>query len=195
MRAQLNPDKQRGLAGRSPSARTAESLESIAPLVELLRLPREIRFPHLLPDGQRAQTWTEMVSWCARRNGRSVETIWRRFGKFKRGGADLLQRRGRSDKGISRFFSQHLKAAAFAAYLRLAWRQTIREIHEAIQRDHDLLEISPQNAPSYRTVKLWPKSESPLVVASALEGQKTHRERVSALAKHGLMADPRGRNL
>jgi hypothetical protein len=180
--------------GCSAGTKAAECLESIAPLAELLRFPQKIRFPYLLPDGQRAETWTEIVRWCARRNGRSVGTTWRTFAKFKRGGAELLQRRERSDKGISRFFSRHLKAAAFAAYLRLAWRQTFREIHEAIQRDRDLLEISRQNAPSYRTVSLWLRSESPLVVALALEGQKIHRERISAFARRGLMANRRGRN-
>lgn len=180
---------------KGPASFAQSRFARIAPLVELLSIPASYRFPHLLPDGKRAQTWTETVAWCAVQSGRHVRTISRDLALFKEGSEGALLSHGRKDKGVSRFFARHSKATAFAAYLRLAWQQTFLAIHKAILRDGRLLEISAEEMPCYETVRGWFRSIPSDLVALALEGQKAHRERVSSYAKRGLLTVRKDRSV
>ena len=90
-------------------------LETIAPLTQLFDLPATRRFPHLLPDGMRAWSMIQAITWCAEQDGCHVRTIRRRIAKYKKAGEHALEFAARRDKGLSRFFSQYGKAAVLAA--------------------------------------------------------------------------------
>lgn len=170
---------------KEPTIFTKSRLDAIALLIELDGIAPTERFPHLPLDGKRIRTWAEAEEWCAERADRSVRTIRRIFATFKKGGQAALQRRKRADKGISRFFARHSKAAMFAAYLRLAGLLTSRAIHRAMLRNHELLEIPEGKTASYETVRAWIKSKPSAFVELALEGQKRYRDRMSSLLAGG----------
>jgi hypothetical protein len=150
--------------------------DAVAPLIPLLGLPKNRRFPHLLPDGTCAWSMSAAASWCAQKSGRSLRTIQRVQAAFKLGGDGAFDRRFRSDRGLSRFFGRNRAAAAFAAYLSLTWRPSVRAIHEAMLRHRELLGLSGLKMPSYETVRCWLRSATPSLVPLALEGQKLYRD-------------------
>lgn len=166
------------------SARTR--FDAIAPLVELSEIPIARRFPHLMADGQRMLTWSQAVEWCADRSGVSARSIYRMHAAFKKGGQKALQRSDRRDKGVSRFFTRHEKAALFAAYLHLAYPGNLCAVHSAIARDAGLLDIPEGKTPSYETVRTWLRSTlQSTLVTLALKGQRIFREQVAQHAKRG----------
>jgi hypothetical protein len=168
----------------------------ISPLIELCELPKDQRFPYLLSDGKRVRTVTGVVEWCAKRGGCCTMTVWRAYAMFRKGGRRALISRPRKDKGASRWFVHHKKAAIFAAYLWLGWGQTIAEIHAAIRRDRELLEVpAATQVPSYDTVRRWLRSNAPALVSLALDGQKLHRARMTSYAKRGLLVERKDRGL
>jgi hypothetical protein len=150
--------------------------EAILPLIPLLDLPKNRRFPHLLPDGTCVWSTSAAASWCAQQSDRSLRTIWRGLAAFKRGGEAAFDRGFRSDKGLSRFFGRHRAAAAFVAYLSLTWRPSLQAIHEAMLRHREPLGLSELKMPSYGTVRFWLRSATPSLVPMALEGQKLFRD-------------------
>ncbi|MGC2108640.1 MAG: hypothetical protein WA655_03940 [Candidatus Korobacteraceae bacterium] len=85
----------------------------------------------------------------------------------------------RKDKGKSRFFEQHPKAATLAAYLFLEQRQSIRAAFEAIRRDCLSLGLKPRQTPSYSTVYafLTGQAFSEPMKLLAREGRRVYRER------------------
>jgi hypothetical protein len=179
----------RGLRGK---AKAEERFKAIAAMVELMEAPKEQRFPFLLPDGQRILTLTQAAKGCARKSGRSETGVWRLYGRFKKFGKEGLFSRSRKDKGFSRFFLKHSKAAAFAAYLRHAWQLPFSRIQDAMLRDYKLLEITEGKVPSCATVRTWLQSTSTALVPLALEGQRVYRGRISSYAKRGLLTGTKG---
>jgi hypothetical protein len=162
---------------------------AIAALIELASLPDERIFPRLMPDGQPVSTWTEAAQWCAANTGRSLRGIWRIWAAFKRGGKAALQRRARSDKGNSRFFRLHPPAAAFAAYLFMAWTRNVRTIFLAMERNAAALGVRVEELPSYETLRKWLRScGEHSLVSSALRGQKAYRARANQDAKFGFLS-------
>lgn len=144
----------------------------IAALAALDSVPEATRFPHLMPDGTRVMTWGEAQAWCAGQLGRSVRTVQRAYAGFKARGEEAFQRSGRSDRGTSRFFRSHRKAAIFAAYFHLAHVANYRAVYRAILANADLLDLPADEAPSYETARMWLKfSLRTHLVSSALEGQ------------------------
>ncbi len=98
--------------------RASHLLEIIRPLIE---------FSKLSPGGEQ-RLWcaqndrdvanlSHLVEQIAKETGKPSTTIWGWYGRFKRGGINELARRVRADKGVSRWFKQHHKAAILAAYL------------------------------------------------------------------------------
>jgi hypothetical protein len=179
----------RGLRGK---AKAEDRFKAIAAMVELMEAPKEQRFPFLLPDGQRILTLTQAAKGCARQCGRSETGVWRLYGRFKKFGKEGLFSRSRNDKGFSRFFLKHSKAAAFAAYLRHAWQLPFSAIQDAMLRDYKLLEITEEKVPSCETVRRWLQSASIPLVPLALEGQRVYRGRISSYAKRGLLTGTKG---
>lgn len=130
----------------------------------------------------------DVVDWCAIHIGRNPRTIRRWIAKFKSAGTNALERAARSDKGISRFFERHNKAAILAAYLYLALRPSLRAVHEAIVRNRELIDVSEAKLPSRETVRVWLRSASPTLVALAQEGQSAYRQLVFSDLERGLLA-------
>lgn len=164
-----------------------DRVEAIAPIVQLLDVPIARRFPHLLPDGTRAWSLNEAVIWCATNNELCTRTIWRRIARFKKAGKGALESAVRRDKGLSRFFTQHYKAGAFAAYLYLVLKPSVRAVHQAIVRNRELLDVTEAKLPSCETVRLWLRSTQPTLLALALEGQRTYRELMFSDLERGLL--------
>lgn len=176
----FDPDKNWATVGEG-------RFEAIAPLVQLLEVPISRRFPHLLPDGTRASTLTHAIDWCAKRGQCSRRTIQRRIAKFKNAGEAALEFPARRDKGRSRFFTQHSKAAAFAAYTHLALNLSFSAVHQAIARNSEALDVRESKLPCCETVRLWLRSAPPTLVELALEGQRAYRELMFSDLERGLL--------
>lgn len=171
----------------SENVQTSKYFDAIAPLLVLFDVSASRRFPHLLPDGSRAWTMSAAVAWRAEHSQRSTRTIRRRIARFKKAGNAALELAARRDKGYSRFFTQHNKAGAFAAYVHLALKLPVRDVHQAIIRNRLVLDVSESKLPCCETVRLWLRSASPAVVALALEGQRTYRELMFSELECGLL--------
>jgi hypothetical protein len=165
-----------------------DRLRAIEPLVQLIAVPQGQQFPHLLPDGTSAWSIKDAVDWCAMHVERNPRTIRYWIAKFKAAGTSAFEPAPRSDKGTSRFFTQHRKAAILAAYLFLCLRPSARAVHEAIVRNRELIEVPEAKLPSCETVRRWLRSASPMLVAMALEGQRTYRELMFSDLERGLLA-------
>jgi hypothetical protein len=166
----------------------ASRFDAIAPLAQLYKVPQEQRFPHLLPDGARVWSIKDAVDWCAMNIGRNPRTVQRWISKFKVMGGAAFEHSERRDKGTSRFFAQHEKAAILAAYLYLALRPSVRVVREAIVRNRELIDVPETKVPSCETVRCWLRSASPALVTFALEGQRTYRELMFSDLERGLLA-------
>lgn len=167
--------------------------EIIAPVLELRDMPESRRFPHLMPDGKCVWTMGEAVAWCAAHNGLTPRTVWRAVSAFKKGGKQSLERGIRADKGHSRFFAHHRKAAALAAYLHLAWRPSVRSVYEAILRHRELIDLSTAKLPSYETVRTWLRIATPTLAQLAVDGQGLYRELLFADHERGLFRGSKDR--
>ncbi len=158
---------------------------AIAPLVELDQVPKPQRFPRLLPDGSRAWSATQIVAWCAKENGRCVRTVRRSLALFRRGGKGALERCPRADKGSARFFGRHRAAAVFAAYLHLAWRPSVRAVHQSILRNRESLGLSGVRLPCYETARAWLRTGRQALAPLAVEGQNLYRALAFSEADRG----------
>jgi hypothetical protein len=173
--------------GKRETAFGEGRLRTIAPLVELDQMPKAQRFPRLLPDGGRAWSATQIVAWCAKENGCCVRTVKRSLGAFRRGGKGALERGPRADKGSSRFFGRHHAAAAFAAYLHLAWRPSLSAVHRSILRNREAIGLGSVKAPSYWTVRQWLRLATPALVPLAVEGQRIYRQLAFSEVEQGIL--------
>jgi hypothetical protein len=166
-------------------AEVQRRFEAIAPLVELAGIPIGRRFPHVMPDGKRAGTWGQAVTWCAARYALSTKTVRDRFRQFAKNGRGALLRRTRRDKGSAGFFARYPKAAWLSAYLYLECQASVRRAHEAILRDLELLQIPAAKAPTYETVRAWLKQVPAALAVYAREGRKAYRERMAPFLSRG----------
>jgi hypothetical protein len=174
----FNRDQSKSGSGRS-------RFDAIAPLVELSEIPMVLRFPHLFPDGRRANSWGDAVAWCATKAALSTRSIWRIYSRFKKGGIGSLSQKPRRDKGTSRFFAHHVKAASFAAYLHLSRKAGAPAIHRAILENCAIVEIEDA-APSKETVRTFLKiTPMPTLIGLALNGQEIFRSLAAGYAKRG----------
>jgi len=132
-----------------------------------------------LPDGAPVTNRSQLCLYLAGKHQISEATLWRWVSRFKDQGLSGLADRMRKDKGKSRFFEHHPKAATLAAYLFLEQRQSIRAAFEAIQRDCISLGLKPRELPSYSTVYdfLNSKAFSEPLKLLAREGRRVYRER------------------
>jgi hypothetical protein len=157
-----------------------DRIKAIEPIVELLGVSKNRRFPHLLPDGARIWTISAAVRYCAEHSQRSPRTIRRWLARFKAAGESAFARRSRSDKARSRFFTHYPKAAAFAAYVHQLTRETARAVHQAIARHRRLLGVPAARVPCAETVRVWLRSAAPELRELISEGQRKYREIVFA---------------
>ena len=167
--------------------RQAESrLQIIAPLVNFEACAPGCRMLRLR-SGEAVTSFSRMVEFVSENSTPriSTSTLYNWLRAYKDGGRPALADRQRSDKGTSRFFQEHRKAAWLAAYLYLDERMSVRVAHEAILRDLPLLEVDPGDAPSYETVRAFLKSMPAALTVYARQGKKAYRERMAAYLRRG----------
>jgi putative transposase len=144
------------------------------------------RFGRLqMKDGTRVTSVSRMVAYVAETSGNCEKTIWRWLELYKRGGVPALADRVRSDKGQSRFFKEHSKAALLVAYLFLDCRASAAVCHESIVREAAVLEIPAEDLPSVATVRRWLNAMPASLTVYAREGKKIYRERMSPYLTRG----------
>jgi hypothetical protein len=153
--------------------------KSIEELAEILDLPESQRFPHRMSDGTRVKNWSEAEAWCAKQDGSNSKTIQRRKNRYKKEGKPGLLRAVRRDKNSSHYFEAHREAGLLAAYIFLECRQSCRAAFEAIVRQADLIKVSPEDLPSYETVRAFLKLAPPFLVTYAREGRKAYQDKMS----------------
>ena len=141
----------------------------------------------VLADGREFTSPARMGHCLADRHGVSPGTIWRWHRAFKKQGMVGLADQMRSDKGKSRFFQHHPKAATLVSYLYLEQRQRCIRPFEGIQRDCLSLGIRPQELPSYSTVYdfLTGNAFSEPMKLLAREGRPVYRERCAPYVSRG----------
>ncbi len=138
-----------------------------------------------MQDGTPVTSFSRMVQFTSESTGVSPATLYKWLANFKEGGLPALADRQRADKGKSRFFQQYPKAAWLAAYLYLDERMSATVCHEAIVRDLQLLQIPPEDAPSYETVRAWLSQMPAALTVYARQGRKAYRERMSSYLRRG----------
>ena len=138
-----------------------------------------------LADGREVRNATLICEYLSEQHGVSARTLLRWVQRYKLGGLPALADGERSDKGKSRFFEQHPKAAALAAYVYLEQRQSVRTAYEAILRDCLSLGLKPSELPSYQTVRSFLKAISPAMAVLAREGRAAYRERMAPYISRG----------
>ena len=159
-------------------------LQVITPLLDYKA--DALRFSSLrLQDGTPVTSFTRLVKHVSETSGLSEGTLFNWLNAFREGGLPALADRQRRDKNTSRFFAAYPKAAWLAAYLFLEERMSVRVAHEAIVRDLQLLEIPPEDAPSYETVRAWLKQMPAALTVYARQGRKVYRERMAAYLRRG----------
>lgn len=162
--------------GKKAEAQVKRRLEIIEPLLDLPNVPHGQKLSQLMPDGATWVTnWGEAVAWCAARYDTSPSTINRIYKKYLEGGEPALLRK-RQERGIAGFFGRYPKAGFLAAYLYLDERMSVRVAHEAILRDLQLLQIPPESAPSYETVRAFLNRLPAALSVYARQGRKAYRE-------------------
>jgi putative transposase len=160
-------------------AQAESRLQIISPLLDYNS--QAPRLPFLrLKDGTPVTSFTRLVKYTSETSGFSEGTIFNWLNAFREGGKPALADRQRRDKNTSRFFAAYPKAAWLAAYLYLDERASVRVAYEAIVRDLQLLQIPPEDAPSYETVRSWLKQMPPALTTYARLGRKAYRERMAA---------------
>lgn len=131
----------------------------------------------LLPDGRKVSSLSTMAEYLSHSHQLSRATIFRWYKDFRKAGLLGLATKTRNDKDKSRLFERHPEAATLAGYLYLEQRQSVRKAYEAIERDHLSLGLTPDELPSYETVRrLLKKFPEPLKLL-AREGERVYRER------------------
>ena len=153
-----------------------QRMNVIDPLLRYLQLPKEKR-REWRTNGKAVLNSERLVELLSEEHGVGRATIWRWYKTFKSGGE--MFDRTRHDKGQSRWFTQHPKAADLAADLYLNHRQSFRACFEAILQDRELLEIAEDELPSYGTVRAWLNSAPAYLTAYARDGRRAYQNRMS----------------
>jgi len=131
-------------------------------------------------DGVKASgyaTSNELAQAIARERQMSASSVWNWYAKFCRHGLPGLARKVREDKGGSRFFAEHSKAAEFCQAKYLRERLSIALVHEALSREWGRLYNHGSSAPSYNTVRAYLTSLPMPVTTLAREGGRAFDEK------------------
>jgi len=130
-----------------------------------------------------SETRTCVVNGKAKSVGRA--TIWAWAKAYRDDGLMGLAPAIRSDKGQSRFFRRNPKAAQLAASVYLAPFASAQSAYDALERECGLLGLTPQELPSYSTVRAYLESIPKPISVLAREGEREHSERMSLYLKRG----------
>jgi hypothetical protein len=163
----------------------AERLAALEPLIEYANDPGRYRSLRLA-DGTPVTSKSAMERWVAESQNVTERTVRRWLTQYRGGGYTALADRIRADKGQSRWFAAHPKAAMLAAYLYLDQRQSITFVVEQIAHDAALLDLVENELPSRETVRVFLAQQiSPAMTTLAREGQRQYRERMAPYIRRG----------
>jgi putative transposase len=188
--AQIVPFRRAAAAAESPRIvlpdptlqdQAEQRLGVIAELVAYGKLSAEQkRALRGFTDDRRVNSRDDLARQIGARTGFSRPTILRWLDDYQKGGFPALARPVRADKGRSRWFNTHRKAAILAAYLYLNERQSVTFACEQIERAAQQLGIEDGELPSRETVRIFLAQQiSPAMKALAREGEREYRERMS----------------
>jgi DNA adenine methylase len=130
---------------------------AIEPLVDFRKRTNGHRPTFRTQDGRAITNLNALASYVAaqQRPSVSTRTIWRWLGCFDEEGYAALPDAPRSDRGQSRFFVEHPKAAVFVQFKYLSEGiHNVRLVHDALCREWAKLEKMGE-APSYPTVRAY----------------------------------------
>jgi hypothetical protein len=106
----------------------------------------------------------------------SRATIWRWYRIYQNSGANELFNKSRNDKGKSRWFTHHPKAAVFVMAKYLGERMGVRAIARAMARDCMKLNVRTSELPSYDTILTFIKAQPQAPCILAREGERKFNE-------------------
>ncbi|MBZ5531823.1 MAG: hypothetical protein LAO20_10355 [Acidobacteriia bacterium] len=157
----------RSLASLDPEDRkqAEQRLQVIAPMIKFVNTKNGSTPLFKLGAGSAEITsLSEIVKHLVTVGLGSESSIWRWWKAYKRGGPGALADGQRSDANLSRFFSRHKDAAAFATNKFLNERLSVRLTHEALDREWHRLRLNAGDAPpSYETTRVFLNSLSPII--------------------------------
>jgi transposase InsO family protein len=119
-------------------------------------------------DGREVRSLNELAEWLAKQHGITARTIWRWHSVYKESGYAALADQPRRDKGLSRFFSTHMEAAAFVRAKYLVEKlDNYALIYDALKYEWPSLRKNGDGPPSYSTLAAYlDKLPKPLVTYS-----------------------------
>ena len=115
----------------------------------------------------------------------SRATLWTWKKAYTTSGLHGLARTLRSDKGKSRFFNRHPRAAALVASAYLKPYETVQTAYDLLIRDRELLGLSLDEVPDYCTVRRYLESIPKPFTVLAREGERSHAERMNQYLQRG----------
>jgi hypothetical protein len=162
-----------------------QRLDILTPVIEFQQNAE--RFSRLqLADGRYVTSAERMIEYAAAGCGQSTRTLKRWLAQYKQKGFPALADRIRADKGVSRWFAQHMETRAFAAYLYLVERTSVSFVCEQIEFEAESLGLTVDDLPSRETVRVFlSQSISPAMKTLAREGERAYRERMAPYLKRG----------
>lgn len=151
-----------------------QRLEIIGPMIDFVNKTNGHK-PLFIAGREEITTLSQIVEHLSATLGYSKATIWNWWKAYKEDGAGGLADKPRSDRNISRFFSAHQQAAAFAQSKFLHEKLSVQLTFEAIRREWARLRLNADDEPpTYETVRVYLNGLSPLIKAVAREGEKVY---------------------
>jgi putative transposase len=188
------PQNQKQRIALNPEAKAvAEArLAVIQPLLDYIDSPtcRPSFAPLQLADGTAITSSDLLARYLAETricNGKQVSraTLWAWAKAYRQDGLFGLAPAIRSDKGQSRWFARNPRAAQLVAAVYLAPFASAQSAYDSLQRECSLLNLQPQELPSYSTVRAYLDTIPRPISVLAREGERAHSERMSLYVKRG----------
>jgi|SRR5271157_3250738 len=162
------------LTSEGDRLRAKHRYEVISPLLEWRRQSG----PAVVGAGDLAQArnLTEAAGMIARRHKVSPATVWRWYRQFQNGGMCGLADKTRSDRGVSRCFSNCPQARAFVESAYLQDRLTVLKVHATLVEHWSEVGCDHLPPPSYTTVSSYLASLPKLVVILGRRGETAFKK-------------------
>jgi putative transposase len=181
---------QRVALSSAEEAQAASRLAIIQPLIDfeldqgmVARSQLHLDLGLRLPDGRPVNNSTRMVKYLAHTHALGRSTIWNWYKAYREDGKFGLVRDERSDKGKSRFFESHPKAAAVAAAMYLEQKKRgIKGIHRLLVTERKAFHFSEAELPSYDALRNWLQTTpvlTPAMRIMARDGLREYENRVA----------------
>lgn len=131
-----------------------QALGRYASIEKLVRWCQGDRFTVCFPDGRKVENSNDLAAWLAPQYGLTASGVWKRYMRWKKEGLKGLADKPRSDRGESRFFEKHPKAAKFVL-AKAKERISLAFIHDALVREWSEMYPDGTEPPSYSTVRSY----------------------------------------